>query len=101
VIEPMSPHSDQHFDTIQRALCEWLVANDIDPHDVPRGAVLSIVDGRLTYERWHRSELTGSVQADPQDSSRLLTETVTVSLAVEPPSDVAKCLRPKCPTCGR
>jgi hypothetical protein len=69
------------------ALCDWLTANGIDPHDVPVDGDLAIVDtdaGRaIRVEVELRSE-DGRVLLDEREH-RAARELRTVPLVVEPP----------------
>lgn len=83
-------------------VCAWLRANDVEPDRTPVDCDPTIADGRLTIRQW----VTGpdgnhGRVIDPADPNRLLTETITVPVLVEPDEDIAAWLRPGCPTCGR
>lgn len=83
-------------DDFRNEICEWLIANGIDPNRTPMNPDASIVDGQLTLRQ--------KIQRDGRDVvvwGEIPTETVTVPLIAAPPPDIADWLGPKCPTCGR
>jgi site-specific recombinase len=83
----------------RRAVCHWLRANGVDPDITPLDPQASVSDGMLTILQKVRHG--GSDVIDPDDPQRILTETITVPVVVEPTGLVATWLAPKCPTCGR
>lgn len=84
---------------LRKAICEWLTANDINPHHIPTWATPSIADGQLTIQR--KVQRNGRDVIDPTAALSVLTETVTVPVTVPPPPLVETWLAPRCPTCGR
>jgi hypothetical protein len=76
-----------------------LRANDINPNDIPHDAHVSLVDNQLTTDVWARNE-QGKLHLDPGLLGPART-TTTFPISTPPPDDVAKWLRPRCPTCGR
>lgn len=90
------PYDDDQF---RAEVCDWLRANGIDPARTPIHCDASIADGMLTIRQ--KVQRDGRDVFDPADPNRILEETVTVPVVVEPSPDIAEWLRPRCPTCGR
>jgi hypothetical protein len=87
------PHDDWDF---RQEICAWLTANGIDPGRTPMNPDATIADGQLTLRQ--KSRRNGH---DVVVNGDVPTETVTVPLLVQPPSDIADWLGPKCSKCGR
>lgn len=80
-------------------ICDWLRANGLNPARIPINPHASMVDGQLTLLQKVRSPHGGDLVSP--DGMEIMTETVTVPVAVPPPPIVEIWLAPKCPTCGR
>lgn len=80
-------------------VCAWLRANGIDPARTPMYPQASISDGRLTIRQKVRRN--GHDVIDPEEPNRIMEETITVPVVVEPTGVVATWIAPRCPTCGR
>lgn len=79
-------------------LCDWLSANGLDPAEIPQDATITIGHSGITTEVKTRNPDGTDVFTQTGD---IVTDTVTVPLAVDPPPLVRAWLRPTCPTCGR
>lgn len=91
---------DVHTDEDLRVeVGRWLRANGIDPGDLPLDSVMSIADGKITFQRYLRNE-HGRIRVNTLEHC-VMTETVTVPLRMEPTPAIAQWLLPKCPACGR
>jgi hypothetical protein len=91
-------------DAARRQVCDWLRANGIDPARTPMHPQASIADGRLTIrQKVSRPGPNGGLAdvIDPEDPNRILEETITVPVVVEPDGVVVTWLAPRCPACGR
>lgn len=86
---------EDDYDFRQR-VCLWLSANGVEPKRTPMYPNASISAGQLTIRQ--------KVQHDGHDvvdGHEILTEVITVPVLVEPDTEIAEWLRPKCPTCHR
>jgi hypothetical protein len=88
--------NEQH----RQAVIDWLIANGINPYDVPIDANASVTDGKLTISLLVADE-HGNHQVNPERENELARHTVTVPLKVPPTYHVELWLAPTCPTCGR
>lgn len=79
---------------------DWLAANGIDAKRIPTDPHMTLVGDQLTTDRKVLGA-NGRDQIDPRDPLRIARETVTCTITVPPPPDVANWLLPRCPTCGR
>lgn len=79
---------------------DWLTANDIDPKRIPVDPHMTLDGDQLTTDQKVLGA-NGRDQIDPGDPNRIVRETVTYTITVPPPADVANWLLPRCPTCGR
>lgn len=92
-------------DAARREVCAWLRANGVDPARTPMEPDASVANGQLTIRQKvgrpsEHADVLVDVR-DPADPNRVLTETITVSVVVEPTGVVATWLALRCPTCGR
>lgn len=90
-------HEDGDY---REAICAWLIANGINPADVPMDARASIADGQLTIPLKVKST-KGNDLIDPSDDTQTFRSTVTVPVTVPPSPDVELWLAPRCTECGR
>lgn len=96
---PNTPLSET--ESLYRNVLAWLAANGIDAHRIPADPHMTLVGDQLTTDQKVRNA-AGYDQVDPgSDPPRIARETVTYTITVPPPADVAAWLLPRCETCGR
>lgn len=69
--------------TEQEPICAWLVANDVEPTDVPLDARITFDRRNMTVERYAR-RADGSLVID-RDRDAVVRTTVTVPIRRRPP----------------
>jgi len=79
---------------------DWLIANGIDPKRIPADPHMTLYGDQLTTDQKVLGS-NGKDQLDPANLDTIARETVTYTITVPPPLDVATWLLPRCPTCGR
>lgn len=87
-------------DNLRAHVLEWLQSNDINPSRIPADPHMTLVGDQLTTDE-KLQDANGRDQIAPDLPDRIQRKTVTYTIAVPPPSDVAEWLLPRCPTCGR
>lgn len=86
-------------ETLHGHLLVWLAANGIDARRIPVDPHMTLVGDQLTTDQKVQNA-AGLDQIDP-GADRIARETVTYTITVPPPVDVAAWLLPRCPACGR
>lgn len=88
------------METLREQVIAWLTANEIDPNRIPTRPHMTLVGDQLTTDQRFLSA-EGRVQLDPGRPDEIARETVTYTITVPPPPDVATWLLPRCSECGR
>jgi hypothetical protein len=87
------------LDNLRQHVIDWLADNGIDANYIPPDPHMTLVGDQLTTDEQVRNA-AGRKQIDPATEA-IARKTVTYTITVPPPPDVAEWLLPKCPTCGR
>lgn len=87
-------------DDLRGHVLEWLRANEIDLRRIPADPHMTLVGDQLTTDE-KLQNANGEDQIAPDLPDRVQRKTVTYTISVPPPPDVAEWLLPRCPTCGR
>lgn len=88
------------MDTLREHVIAWLAANGIDVKRIPTDPHMTLDGDQLTTDQKVQNA-AGHDQIDPATSNTIARATVTYTITVPPPPDVANWLLPRCPTCGR
>lgn len=96
---PNADLSPPSMESLREQVLKWLVANEIDPGRIPSVPHMTLDGDRLTTDQ--KVQKDGRDQIDPATMNSVARETVTYTITVPPPPDVATWLLPRCPECGR
>lgn len=85
--------------SLREQVVAWLAANEIEPDRIPTRPHMTLHGDRLTTDQ--KVKIGGRDQIDPATGDTVARETVTYTITVPPPPDVATWLLPRCSECGR